>query len=592
MDNETPIELAQLKPRRPWYDRIFLNRLRRELAEPEVEFPPPPYIPSSEGETPPVSLAIDFGTSAVAVALVGSQPFPQLFSFRVHDQTRSFFEAAVGRKRDRGHSSLVDNYSLAPIYVPSMRSGWVYDVCLKRRIEWLARTWVGGSWKDNAVLDVAAVTSHILHRAWEGQDRETLRRQIQGPIYVSIPNTFPRDGAEAIEQGVACGVAAMLRLDRLPAVKTLLEAEAVAHSVLSRYGQSAKPRMLLVIDAGAGTTDASIVRSEENGLRVIAHTGLPVGGLDLDALIAQQGEGFESMEPKKIEGNLRTARELKLMHWNGSNGGAGSLADRFALGTEQIAEALPKELNTDKKKLIDDLTAGYRRYLGLAIHALLDCFRLEELRQVDRVVLSGRASLLLGFEEEVQSALAARGVQDAQKKVEGAGSGDDRKLAVLRGVAAYAGVAQSTTNRQPLRAGYELVLRRAIGRETRLLPIGAQLIHGWGVASWSMNPLLEPGEWPIHVRTLPHKVIGDLIENGFFNESDRELLVGWSSRPVLMIRGNPPFTDCCAFDFLTQKALSRRKKRVEQAGGEPLPSQHPVHYAQENWFERFLGDSA
>lgn len=585
MDNETPIGLAQLKPQRTWWKKIVLEHSWRELKEPEVEFPSPFNTPS-KSETPPVSLAIDFGTSAIAVALVGSNPRPLLFKF---DQTRSFLETAVGRKRDRGHSLLVDNYALAPIYVPSIWSGWVYDASLKRRIEWLARTRPGGSWKESAVLDVAAVTSHILHLAWKDQDQEVLRRQVQGPVYVSIPNTFPREGAEAIEQGVAYGVAAMLRLDRLPAVKTLLEAEAVAHSVLSQYSQGSKPGMLLVIDAGAGTTDASIVRCEENGLRVVAHTGLPVGGLDLDALIAQQGKGFESMKLDEIETALRSARELKVKNWNGADGGTGSLADRFVQGTKRIAEALNPDKDPQKeKKLVADLTAGYRRYLGLAVHALLDCLPSSEIVQVESVLLSGRASLLLGFEEEVREAFSARKVQ---VKIDGAGQGDERKLAVLNGVAAYAGVAQSATRRQPLRAGYELVLRGEIGQETCLLPIGAPLINGWGVTSWSMNPILEQYDWPIYVRTLPQRVIDGLIQRGFFTESDRFILVGWSVRPVLIIHQAPPFTDCCAFDFLTQKALSRDSK-LEQPSGKPFPSQHPVHYAQETWFERFLGDSA
>lgn len=590
MDNETPIDLAQLKPQRTWWKQLFLEHLGRELKKPEVEFPPTGEALPYDNETPRVSLAIDFGTSAIAVALVGSDPRPDLFNFREGDQVRPFLETAVRRMRNRLHSLLVDNYALPQVYVPL--SDWVYDACLKRRIEWLARTRAEGGWKESAVLDVAAVTSHILHLAWKDRDPEALRKLIQGPVYVSIPNTFPREGAEAIEQGVASGVAAVLRLDRLPAVKTLLEAEAVAHTALSQSRGGPQPEVLLVIDAGAGTTDASIVRCEKNGLRVVAHTGLPVGGLDLDALIAQQEKGFESMEPTEIESTLRNARDLKLKHWNGIDGGTGSTADRFEQGTARIAEDLNRENDPQKQqKLIADLTAGHRRYLGLAVHALLDCLPSEELVQVKHVILSGRASLLLGFEEEVVAALAARG---AQAKVEGAGQGDERKVAVLNGVAAYARDAQSAAKRQPLRAGYELVLRRAIGRETRLLPIGAHLINGWGVASWSMSPMLETGEWPIHVRTLPHRVIDGLIQKGFFTASDRDILVGWSSRSVLIIRGTPPFTDCCAFDFLTQKALSSRKPKPGQKekGGEIFRSQHPVHYAQESWFERFLGDSA
>jgi hypothetical protein len=443
------------------------------------------------------------------------------------------------------------------------------------------------------VLDVAAVTIKALELARDprGVPVRNSLRGFAGPVFVSLPNTFPRPGAAAVERGVAYGVAAALELEKLPPVKTLLEAEAVAYSELEGGAETGFNGTLLVVDAGAGTTDASIVRRDGDSLRVVAHAGLPVGGIDLDALIALQAvEDFSRLDRGQMGSLLRWARDQKVEIWGNPS-----------LSVEQAIEAIaqnvserPEHLKTASQSLIvAGLTRGYQRYMSLAIDALLRCLLENRRFAVDRVVLSGRASLLRGFRDRVERCLEQL---DCRVPISTAGTGEDLKLAVLRGVNSYAYGNQPSIERRPLRAGYELVLGSGPGEELCLLPVGSLLVNGWGVAAWRQNTTVAGGSWPILARSLPRRVIEKLLQNEGFGASrdEREILESWASRPVLRLTGNPPFVDCCAYDFLTQKAVSRYGPPLDDLDSPDSLAQagrvHPVHGAQEDWFEYFLGD--
>lgn len=595
MSEIEPIDLAKLNPRQ---GKNILQTLLTsgdpELKPPEIGFPAGSN-PDPKVEPNRVGLGIDFGTSAIAIALVGSAQRTVPFQFRPAGEKKEdplpYLESSLARLTSRGHALLADNYNLEEAHLASLHTGWSFDPCLKRRIEWLARTRGAGDWQKSAVLDVAAVTIKVLDLARDarGMPVRNSLHGFAGPVFVSLPNTFPRPGAAAIERGVAYGVAAALGLERLPPVRTLLEAEAVAYSELESWTDNGFEGALLVIDAGAGTTDASIVRRDGDSLRVVAHAGLPVGGIDLDALIVLQcAEDFSRLDRGQLSDTLRWARERKVAHW-GNPG----------LSVEQAIEAIAKDVwdrrrqEPPQSEIIAGLTRGYQRYISLAIDALLNSLLENRRFAIDRVVLSGRASLLRGFRDRVEKCLEQL---DCRVPVSPAGTEEDLKLAVLRGVNAYAFGNQPSIERRPLRAGYELVLGSGPGEELCLLPVGSLLVDGWGVASWRQNTTVAGGSWPILARSLPRRVIEKLLQSEGFEASrdEREILESWASRPVLRLTGNPPFVDCCAYDFLTQKAMSRYGPPLEDLEAPDSLAQagrmHPVHGAQEDWFEYFLGD--
>jgi hypothetical protein len=592
------LSLRQKRNKRQRLLSLILNSEDSELKPPEIGFPADGNSKGPVVEPNRVGLGIDFGTSAIAMALVGDAQRTVPFQFRPagaeEKEPFPYLESSLARLTSRGHALLGDNYNLEDAYRLSVQSGWAFDPCLKRRIEWLARTRGAGDWQKSAVLDVAAVTIKALELARHphgGPVRKSLRG-FTGPVFVSLPNTFPRLGAAAVERGVAYGVAAALDLERLPPVRTLLEAEAVAYSELESGTEEGFKGALLVVDAGAGTTDASIVRRDGDSLRVVAHAGLPVGGIDLDALIALQAvEDFSRLDRGGMIDALRFAREKKEQYWGDPN-----------LSVEEAIEAIANSLHDRQRgkehpkplaEITAGLTRGYQRYMSLAIDAVLRCLLANRRFAIERVVLSGRASLLLGFRGRVERCLEQL---DCRVPISTAGTGEDLKLAVLRGVNAYAYGNQPSIERRPLRAGYELVLGSGPGEELCLLPVGSLLVNGWGVATWRQNTMVAGGSWPILARSLPRHIIEKLLENEGFGASrdEREILESWASRPVLRITGNPPFVDCCAYDFLTQKAMSRYGPPLEDLEAPDVLAHagrvHPVHGAQEDWFEYFLGD--
>lgn len=599
MSERIPLEWLDGKRRLLDFQDLMTFHPRPLLSTPQVEFPDPPEPPPQPPG--PTRLAIDFGTSAIAMALVsGNQVTP--LEFETTEGVQPILDSPVALRTARDRASLGDNYDLDLPHLRSAVPGWAYFPGLKRRIELLARRGGSPGWEGWAILDVAAICMKAIVKARGPQGRplrELLEADFEGPVVLSVPNSFPDLGVGVLRRGVAYGVAAALGLPSLPAIETLLEAEAVAYRALHNKVNPSVLRTVLVIDAGAGTTDASIVRLDDDAVRVLAHTGLPVGGLDLDALIAQVNMPLAKMDRQQLSQNLRRAGEQKVKFWGHreppSGGGPGpTVQEKVSAGAENLCAAFDKSGDGEADRWLKE---GYRRFLALAVRALIRSLPIAEVGRIDRVILSGRGSLLLGFEEEVREVVKEYGIES--DKVTGAGADLNRKLMVVQGVAEYARSPRSLEERRPRRAGHDLVLRhRLLGDKLVLVRTGAPLLDGWAVRAWYQPGAAEPGLWAsiVEAHLIPETVLSEL--DGF-QDSDglRENLETWCRREVCQFAAHPPYVAWCTYDFLSQSFVGEvdggpeLKPRVS-GPAEGLGLLHPVHLAQEDWFEYFLGEQA
>jgi hypothetical protein len=598
-----PADVIALRPPRGAFRNLVTVDLGRKPSPPAVAFPAPrrsarSAFSSGRG----TDLAIDFGTSAIAAALVGGTYAVEVLSFG----GEKLLPAPFGRRSALDRSRLADNYELSYGYLgggAGPRGGEEYYPCLKRRIEWLARTRCDTGWQSEAVLDVAAVCQLALDKARDERGRrlaECLTERFR--VYITVPNAFPRAAVDVLRRGVGYGVAAALGRPERPEVEALLEAEAVAYSVVAgpRLSEAGRKTTLLVIDAGAGTTDASIVRVEDGELRVSAHVGLPVGGMDLDAFIAGlKGPIDGSRPPSEVSQWLAAAEQAKQHHLGAPRTREDGLS---GLARELVRlDAWPPN-GRGGRPIEEEIGGAWERYMALAVRGLIRALPADEVARVEEVVLSGRASLLAGFEEVARHEVAARGPAARAPAERGPGSpvaprcrdgAEERKLAVVRGVGAYVSSTYgSRWDRRPLRASFEIFLRHEDDRELPLVPAGCPLVRGWGVAAWS-QPERPPGRGDVRprveMRLVPREVLRGLAAEGTFGAEDLEDLLRWSVLPVLRIdRESPPYSARLAFDFLSldaqlevDSARIRELDRPESSFGR----RHPVHQLEDNWFE-------
>lgn len=586
-----PVDLEVLRPPRGTFWNLVSVDLGRKPSPPAADYPAPRRAARgafSSGRG--TDLAIDFGTSAIAAALVGGTYAVEVLSFG----GEKLLPAPFGRRSALDRSRLADNYELSYGYLGGSRPrrGEEYYPCLKRRIEWLARSRSDAGWQSEAVLDVAAVCQLALGKARDRRGRpltDCLADRFQ--VYITVPNAFPRAAVDVLRRGVSYGVAAALGRREKPAVEALLEAEAVAYSVVAgpRVGEVSHRTTLLVIDAGAGTTDASIVRAAGGELRVSAHVGLPVGGMDLDAFVAGlKGPIDGTRTPSEISQWLATAEQAKQHHLgeprDREEGFHGLARELVRLG------AWPRTGHRGGRPIAEEIGGAYERYMALAVRALIRALPADEMKRVEEVVLSGRASLLAGFKDAVRREVAERGPAVAPRCQEGA---EDRKLAVVRGVGAYVSSTYgSRWDRRPLRASFEIFLRHEDDRELPLVPAGSPLVRGWGVAAWN-QPIRDPGRGDVRprveMRLVPREVLKKLAAEGAFDDRALEELLRWSVLPVLRIdRESPPYSARLAFDYLALDAqLEVDGDRIHELD-RPESSfgrRHPVHQLEDNWFE-------
>ncbi len=593
-----PVDIHQLKRRRGALWELMTVDMSRKPAMPAAHFPDPPKTAPgifTSGRGP--DLAIDFGTSAIVVALVGSA----VEVLRMGEE--KILPSPFGRRRRLDHSRLTDNYELSYAYLGSGDREHEYYPCLKRRIEWLARCREDREWESDAVLDVAAVCQLALEKARDSHDRslaECLDREFQ--TYITVPNAFPSRAIDVLRRGVGYGVAAALRRRQLPEVKSLLEAEAVAYGAIARptLAERRNRTTLLVIDAGAGTTDATILRAEDGDLRALAHVGLPVGGMDLDTFLASLKGPFDIAERDgQLSHWLGTAREAKQHHLGeSSNRGDGSaepgssvsLADRCRRLAEHLVRLGDWPERRGGRPIAEEIVRVYQRYMALAVRSLIRALPEDEVARIDQVVLSGRASLLAGFGEAVQQTLAEQGPTLVPQCAE---DPEDRKLAVVQGVGAYVSSTYgSGLDRRPTRSSFEIFLRYENERELTLLKASHPLVRGWGVAAWHQpergfgRSATRP--W-VGMRLVPRSVLESLAREDSFDERDLEDLLSWSVLPLLRIEDQrPPYSTRFAFNFLSLEAqlevdglpIHHLDRSVKSFG-----RQHPVHQLDDNWFE-------
>lgn len=613
-----PVDLHHLRPQRGLLRELVTSSLERRPMAAEVGFPAPSDVhtgtfTSGRGR----DLAIDFGTSAIAAALVGGSFGVEILSFG----DLPILPAPFGRGRDLGQSRLTDNYELSYGYLGGATAPTgpqEYYPCLKRRIEWLARCRPHADWRREAILDVAAVCQLALGMARDKRGRplgECLAEGFQ--TYITVPNAFPSAAIDVLERGVAHGVAAALGRRQRSPVRALLEAEAVAYGAISkphigRGGRGDAPTTLLVVDAGAGTTDVSILRAEYGDLRVLAHVGLPVGGMDLDTFIASLKGPLGGPHPaEQVSHWLGTARETKEHHLGDpaalalspSSSDPEAAFRRLAKGLVEGNDWPAHSTRHGDRPIAGEIARAHERYLALAVRSLIRALPEDEVERVDRVVVSGRASLLVGFQDAVRRTLAEYG-RSVQPECDE--DPTERKLAVVRGVAAYvASTYGAPLDRRPTRASFEIFLRHSGGRELPLLAAGHPLVQGWGVAAWH-QPLQQIGNSQsrprVEMRLVPKDVLEALAKeevaggapwaqpgDKIFANADLDNLLRWSVLPVLRIDDrSPPYSARLAFDFLTLEAQleidgvpTPRLDRPEETFGR----QHPVHQLDDNWFE-------
>lgn len=589
-----PVDIELLRPRRGALRSLLSVDMGRKPMAPAVLYPETRRAPrGSFSSGRGTDLAIDFGTSAIAAALVGGSYAVEVLRFG----DERLLPAPFGRRRALERSRLADNYQLTYGYLGGRSTApgtQEYYPCLKRRIEWLARCRTDTRWQSEAVLDVASICQLALEKARDERGRvlrECLAKQFQ--VYITVPNAFPRAAVDVLRRGVSYGVAAALGRREKPRVRALLEAEAVAYSVVAgpSLQEKQKKMTLLVIDAGAGTTDASIVRLEAGELRVLAHVGLPVGGMDLDAFIASlKGPLDGTRPPAEVSQWLFAAQEAKQHHMGEAT--AKNTADGFrGLARELVRLKAWPQLGRGGRTIDDEIARAYERYMALAVRSLVRALPDDEVRRVDEVVLSGRASLIAGFKDTVRRTVAEQRGPSIEPRCE-----DDpvkRKLAVVEGVGAFVSSTYgSRWDRRPLRASFEIFLRHEDDRELALVPAGCPLVRGWGVSAWN-QPMRDLGRGDIRprveMRLVPRDVLKNLAQEGVFDEKDVGDLLRWSVLPVLRIdEKSPPYSARLAFDFLSLDARLevdgeriRHIDRPESSFGR----HHPVHQLEDNWFE-------
>ncbi len=593
-----PVDIHQLRPRHGALWELMTVDLSRKPALPAARFPDPPEETLgtfTSGRGP--DLAIDFGTSAIVVALVGGTHAVEVL--RLGEEM--ILPSPFGRRRRMDHSRLTDNYELSYAYLGNGDRKHEYYPCLKRRIEWLARCREDREWERDATLDVAAICQLALEKARDSHGRplaECLDREFQ--TYITVPNAFPSGAIDVLRRGVGYGVAAALRRRRLPEVKSLLEAEAVAYGAIARptLAERRSHTTLLVIDAGAGTTDATILRAEDGDLRALAHAGLPVGGMDLDTFLASLKGPFEVAEREgQLSHWLGTAREAKQHHLGETPAdpvrdpaAGGAIADRCRRLAEELVDTGDWPARQGGRPIAEEIVRVYQRYMALAVRGLIRALPEDEVARVDEVVLSGRGSLLAGFGDTVRQTLAEAGPALVPQCAD---DPQDRKLAVVQGVGAYVSSTYgSGVDRRPTRSSFEVFLRHENERELTLLKAGHPLVGGWGVAAWH-QPERGVGRGPtrpwVGMRLVPRAVLDSLASEGTFDDRDLQDLLSWSVLPLLRIENHrPPYSTRFAFNFLSLEAQL-------EVDGKPIPHldrsvksfgrQHPVHQLDDNWFE-------
>ncbi len=330
-------------------------------------------------------------------------------------------------------------------------------------------------------------------------------------LYITVPNSFSRHELEVLRNGA--DTAARALFDALGAppdnpirIHTPREAEAIAwweqHARRIRADSEAEQteegtERWLVFDMGAGTTDLALVEVRDGDIRLIRRSGVPLGGDDVDLtllLYLVHGDLRDVARSRLMEGSDARLQDLDVSF--GSVSTVGLTPEKAA----DLADAIDPEIRQDVKRearVIKEAWSGFvpptveddlaewvasvidlapvegRSFGDLSGDALLtapfwaDRYRLfvhlvtvgccrplvEEgvaNQQVDRVLLSGRATFLPGIEACLKAALAEVGLYEESRQCSWPSpplglrvdAPMDAKLAVVRGAAVLSNLGQ------------------------------------------------------------------------------------------------------------------------------------------------------
>lgn len=466
------------------------------------------------------ALLIDLGTSATCMALsTFAEPIPLRFEIEsptsetaaaipLAQRYSTIASSAFERKLGQFYPDLMANYRYVYPDVP-FTDGFTRVSSLKRGLEARARIADPATpWERDGVLDVAAFVILLLEKAVDDRDERVVGAHNRRPsiVYASVPNAFPPKAVSIFQAGIAAGVAAAFNLDHVPEVIVVPEGVAVAYQAESQF-RIAQPipsgppepfedMVLLVIDAGAGTTDASVVRISDMGdkgkrVTVLGSAGLPIGGLDVDILMCDaSGETEAGTTP--THNHLRQMREVKERAWKDLDF---ELDKRLSFANQ----------NSDfKAKMKQKIDLGVERFLALAVDGLLS--NLPGGQGITHYIISGRASHFENFEACVEQhpllSHRPRRIPAVDNR---------RKELVIEGLATYARQGFGSSRANNLRSGFEVYLSRG-GKSEELVPINTHLGEGYSVISWRetrLNTDEDDIRWlDLRLRLLANSTIG------------------------------------------------------------------------------------
>jgi hypothetical protein len=98
----------------------------------------------------------------------------------------------------------------------------------------------------------------------------------------------------------------------------------------------------------------------------------------------------------------------------------------------------------------------------------------------------------------------------------------------------------------------------------------------------------------VRKRTLSMEVMESLVKRGDFSAgTEGDLLLAWSSMPLLRIETPAPYNAWIAYNFFQQSAIAvvaGRRFDGSEMGPEATSDRwiHPVHRLVENWFEEWF----
>ncbi|MCP4915992.1 MAG: hypothetical protein GY913_03630 [Proteobacteria bacterium] len=313
-------------------------------------------------------------------------------------------------------------------------------------------------------------------------------------LYLSVPNAFGSYECEVIRKAATDALQDTLAFlartrgwTQAPVTappRMIREAEAVVWWELKRKKGVFDPQRWLVFDVGGGSTDAAIVQASRPGARSfvesIAYSGVTFGGNDIDELLVKQIlDRMADPEHERLGKLMKqvggTSRLALLFDVETTKGDWSEETNRAIGGDEpELDEKWTSWLsavldeNLDKEAQHDDITHDqgvfdlrpalpslkhpqFRRPLAAFIRAtvrtVIDDLFSDGVTTIDRVVVSGRGSLLPGVKQALTMYLLKIGaISDASAVAEAtqdvAGETSHMKLACVRGICNAAAFAQ------------------------------------------------------------------------------------------------------------------------------------------------------